>query len=121
MILGLGGFTIAEQNPVLSGPHGGSFVAAWEQPTEDQPFEVRPFHSYLTESFYHVVLQNSIPAQIRQLIIWIRDGPHGGSFVAFWAQPTEDQPFELRHFRSYLTQCIYQSDLESQLPTKPST
>ena len=45
VILGLGGFTIAEQHPTLSGPHGGSFLASWEQPTEDQPFEVRPFRS----------------------------------------------------------------------------
>ena len=28
-------------------------------------------HSYLTESIYKVVLQKSIPAQIRQLILYI--------------------------------------------------
>ena len=38
-----------------------------------QPDEQMPGTSYLTENVYTVVLQKSIAAQIRQLIIYISD------------------------------------------------
>jgi hypothetical protein len=43
--------------------------------TRDGPCKLRHGSElYLTESFYRVVLQKSIPAQIRQLILCISDG-----------------------------------------------
>jgi hypothetical protein len=63
---------------------------------------------YLTESVYKVVLQQSIPAQIHQLVLYISNGrdwgrcrPHFGIFVSqkVFFDPNDSDRANIAHIR----------------------